>query len=176
MKICWRRCHWNGSVLGFWLWGLLCKYLFTYLVITDLIPREIYISIYIYIFLIFWMCYNFLHEIFPGIESTCGKWLLFWLYLPLVLLAEEALLFQNPVIDVFTAVSFILLRRTWLQFMSDEAGLGCAMQCRSFLVMAVKAAKPMGIVTSIIWHVCGWIVNNVLMDWVIAALETNERE
>ena len=42
----------NGSVLGFWLWDLICKFQSTCVLITDLLSWVIYISIFIYQFLI----------------------------------------------------------------------------------------------------------------------------
>ena len=86
----------NGSVLGFWLWELICKFQLTFVVITDFLCWEIYISIFIYQYLIIWIGYNILRGIFTGFISTIDKWWLLLINFPLALFAEGAFLFDNP--------------------------------------------------------------------------------
>ena len=82
----------TGSVLGFWLWDLMCKFQLTFVAITDFLCWEICISIFIYIFLIIWICYYILHEIFTGFKSTRDKWFLFLIPFLMDLFTERAFL------------------------------------------------------------------------------------
>ena len=116
----------NGSVLGFWLWELICKFQSTFVVITDFLCGK---SIFPYSYTNFWssgIYNNIICEIITGSKSTRDKWLLFLIHFPLALFAEGALPFKNPVLDLFSTVSFISLCRIWLHFGSDAAGSGCA--------------------------------------------------
>ena len=85
----------NGSVPGFWLRDLICKFQSKFVVITYFLCWEIYISIFIYTFLIIWICYNILHEIFTGFKSTRDSWLLFLINFPLTLFVEGAFLWKK---------------------------------------------------------------------------------
>ena len=80
----------DGSVLWFSLWDLISTFESTVVVITDFLYWEIYISIFIYQFLITWIGYDIFHDIFTGFKSTIDKWLLFFTHFPLALFAEGA--------------------------------------------------------------------------------------
>ena len=70
MEMCWCRHHWEWQHPGILIWDLICKFQSTVVVITDFLCREIYISIFMYQFLIIWIYYCILHEIFTGFKNT----------------------------------------------------------------------------------------------------------
>ena len=128
------------------------------MVTTDFLCWEIYISIFMYQFLIISICYNILHEIFTGFKSISDKWLMFlitfiWLSL------QKGHFFKNKsgrfiyhclLHIALQDMTIIGIRCSWFR-------LYCVTKI-SFR-MAMKAAKHL--VTSIIWHICGQFVNKV---------------
>ena len=118
-------------------------------------------SIFIYQFLIIWICFNILHEIFTGFKRTRDKWLLRLIHFPLALFAEGAFLFKNPsggfiyycfLHIILQDMITLLIRCSWFRLWHKRS-----------LEMSMKAAKHL--VTSIIWHICGLFVDNVFIDW-----------
>ena len=99
----------NGTVLGLCFWDLVCKFQSTFVTITDFLCWEIYISIFIYQFLISWICYNILHEIFTWFQSTRDKWLLFLIHFPLALFTERAFLKKNSGRFIYYCILHITL-------------------------------------------------------------------
>ena len=70
MEMCWCRHHWEWQHPGILIWDLICIFQSTVVVITDFLCREIYISIFLYQFVIIWICYYILHEIFTWFKNT----------------------------------------------------------------------------------------------------------
>ena len=127
MIMCWCRHHWDWQCPGILIRDLICKFQLTFVVTTDFLCREIYISIFIYQFLIIWICYYILHENFTGFNSARDMWFMFFdTFLWLSLQKGHFFKKKNPVADLFTTVSFISLCRIWLHFGSYSVGSGCA--------------------------------------------------
>ena len=115
----------NDSVLGFWLWDLICKFQSTFVVITDFLSWEIYISIFIYQFssselVITFFIKSSQDSRVQQISGCCFWFTLHWLSL------QKGHLFNKTVVDLFTTVCFISLCRMWLHVGSDAARSGCA--------------------------------------------------
>ena len=142
--------------------------------IRDFFCWEIYISIFIYRFVIIWFYHNILHEISTWIKSKRYTGLLFFINFSLALFAKEAFILKQPSARfIYYCFFCIFLQETttpWIR--CSWFRLRCVM-LKNILGDGTERSKTCGMVTSIIWHVCVQFVGVIVFNPLASLSSSN---